>query len=63
MQINRLFEMVYLLLNKKSMTAGELATHFEVSPRTIYRDVELLSSGGNTHLYDQGQGWWNFTAP
>lgn len=46
MQINRLFEMVYLLLNKKSMTAGELATHFEVSPRTIYRDVELLSSAG-----------------
>ncbi|MEG1516678.1 MAG: HTH domain-containing protein, partial [Clostridia bacterium] len=46
MQINRLFEMVYLLLNKECTTAGTLAQHFEVSPRTIYRDVELLSSAG-----------------
>lgn len=56
MQINRLFEMVYLLLNKKSMTAGELATHFEVSPRTIYRDVELLSSAGIPIYMTKGKG-------
>ncbi|MEG0050492.1 MAG: HTH domain-containing protein, partial [Clostridia bacterium] len=35
MQINRLFEMVYILLDKKKVTAGELARRFEVSPRTI----------------------------
>lgn len=29
MQINRLFEIIYLLLNKKFMTANELAEHFE----------------------------------
>ncbi|MEG2951203.1 MAG: HTH domain-containing protein, partial [Clostridia bacterium] len=46
MQINRLFEMVYILLDKKKVTAGELARRFEVSPRTIYRDAELLSSAG-----------------
>lgn len=40
MQINRLFEIVYLLLEKKQITAKELAEHFEVSTRTIYRDVE-----------------------
>lgn len=56
MQINRLFEMVYLLLNKKSMTAGELAAHFEVSPRTIYRDVELLSSAGIPIYMTKGKG-------
>ena len=56
MQINRLFEMVYLLLNKKSMTAGELATHFEVSPRTNYRDVELLSSAGIPIYMTKGKG-------
>ena len=56
MQINRLFEMVYLLLNKKNMTAGELATHFEVSPRTIYRDVELLSSAGIPIYMTKGKG-------
>lgn len=56
MQINRLFELVYLLLNKKSMTAGELASHFEVSPRTIYRDVELLSAAGIPVYMTKGKG-------
>lgn len=56
MQINRLFEMVYLLLNKESITAGELARQFEVSPRTIYRDVELLSSAGIPIYMTKGKG-------
>ena len=46
MQINRLFEIVYILLDKKQVTAKELAEHFEVSTRTIYRDVETLSGAG-----------------
>ena len=40
---NRLFEIVYILLQKKKITARELAEKFEVSTRTIYRDVETLS--------------------
>lgn len=56
MQINRLFETVYLLLNKESVTAGELAHHFEVSIRTIYRDVELLSSAGIPIYMTKGKG-------
>lgn len=56
MQINRLFEMIYLLLDKKSVTAGEMAKHFEVSPRTIYRDVELLSSAGIPIYMTKGKG-------
>lgn len=56
MQINRLFEMVYLLLNKECVTAGELAKHFEVSPRTIYRDVELLSLAGIPIYMTKGKG-------
>jgi len=44
MQVNsRLFEIVYLLLKKKKVTAKELAERFEVSTRTIYRDIEVLS--------------------
>lgn len=46
MQINRLFEIIYLLLDRKMITAGELAEHFEVSTRTIYRDVDTLSEVG-----------------
>lgn len=56
MQINRLFEMVYLLLNKKRCTASELAEHFEVSTRTIYRDVELLSTAGIPIFMTKGKG-------
>lgn len=44
MQINRLFEIVYMLLERKNITAKELADKFEVSTRTIYRDVEILSA-------------------
>ena len=44
MQINRLFEIVYILLDKKIITSKELAERFEVSQRTIYRDIETLSS-------------------
>ena len=44
MQVNnRLFEIVYILMQKKKVTAKELADKFEVSTRTIYRDIETLS--------------------
>ena len=56
MQINRLFEIVYLLLDKKQMTAKELAEHFEVSTRTIYRDVESLSTAGIPIYMSKGKG-------
>ena len=46
MQINRCFELTYLLLEKGRMTAGQLAEHFEVSSRTIYRDIDTLSLAG-----------------
>jgi len=56
MQINRLFEIVYLLLEKKQMTAKELAEHFEVSARTVYRDVETLSAAGIPIYMAKGKG-------
>lgn len=43
MKNNRLFGIIYLLLTNKSMTAAELAAYFEVSTRTIYRDIDALS--------------------
>ncbi|ETI90862.1 YafY family protein [Clostridium sp. LQ25] len=44
--MKRLFEIMYLLSEKKCIKASELAEHFEVSVRTIYRDVEVLSMAG-----------------
>lgn len=44
--LNRMLSMIYILMNKGTVTAGELARRFEVSTRTIYRDVETLSMAG-----------------
>lgn len=44
--LNRMLGMIYILMNKGTVTAGELAGRFEVSTRTIYRDVEALSMAG-----------------
>ena len=46
MQENRLFKILYCLLDKGQSTAPELAEQFEVSVRTIYRDIDALSSAG-----------------
>ncbi len=46
MSDSRLFKILYYLLDKGHATASELAAEFEVSTRTIYRDVEALSSAG-----------------
>lgn len=56
MQINRLFEIVYILLNKKTITASQLAAHFEVSRRTICRDIEALCQAGIPICTAKGKG-------
>lgn len=44
--MNRLLSIIYILMNKGTITAAELAKRFEVSVRTIYRDIETLSMAG-----------------
>ena len=56
MKENRYFQMIYLLLEKGSMTAPELADYFEVSVRTIYRDIDILSSAGIPVYATRGKG-------
>ncbi len=46
MQESRLFKIVYYLIDKGQSTAPELAEKFEVSVRTIYRDIDVLSEAG-----------------
>ncbi|MFD1412469.1 helix-turn-helix transcriptional regulator [Oceanobacillus jeddahense] len=46
MKESRLFKIMYYLLNKEKATASELAEKFEVSLRTIYRDIDVISSAG-----------------
>lgn len=56
MKLNRMFEIVYLLLERKKLTANELANHFEVSKRTILRDIEALSIAGIPLYTSKGKG-------
>lgn len=46
MKENRLFKIVYYILDKGRVTAPELAEKFEVSVRTIYRDIDVIGSAG-----------------
>ena len=41
--VNRLFGICYQLMQRDKIPAKELAERYEVSVRTIYRDVEILS--------------------
>lgn len=56
MQESRLFKIVYYLLEKGKSTAPELAEEFEVSIRTIYRDIDALSAAGIPIYASQGKG-------
>lgn len=56
MQESRLFRIVYYLLDKGKSTAPELAEKFEVSVRTIYRDIDIISSMGIPIYAVQGKG-------
>jgi len=56
MQESRLFRIVYYLLDKGKSSAPELAEKFEVSVRTIYRDIDIISSMGIPVYAMQGKG-------
>ena len=56
MKDNRLFRILYYILEKGKVTASELADKFEVSVRTIYRDIESISSAGIPIYALQGKG-------
>ncbi len=46
MKIDRLVSIIMILLDKKRIGAKELADIFEVSPRTIYRDIDTINIAG-----------------
>ncbi|MBN1533818.1 MAG: YafY family transcriptional regulator [Spirochaetes bacterium] len=46
MKIDRLFAIVMLIINRRRVSADELARYFEVSVRTIYRDIDSINMAG-----------------
>lgn len=46
MRIDRMLGIIVLLLNRNKITAKELSRRFDVSVRTIYRDIEAICLAG-----------------
>jgi len=46
MKVDRLVSIILLLLEKQRVGAQQLAELFEVSPRTIYRDIDAINLAG-----------------
>lgn len=55
MKIDRLFKITFILIEKKSVTAQELAKEFGISVRTIYRDIDILSTCGIPVYTEKGR--------
>ena len=56
MKIERLIGILSILLQREKVTAPELAEQFEVSRRTIQRDIEALCRAGIPLAATQGAG-------
>ncbi|OMF28940.1 YafY family protein [Paenibacillus sp. FSL H8-0259] len=56
MRVDRLLSMLLIISGKGTATGKELAEHFEVSLRTIYRDIEKISEAGIPIASSSGKG-------
>jgi len=56
MKIDRLISIIMILLGKERIGAKELADMFDVSPRTIYRDIDTINMAGIPILSISGVG-------
>ncbi len=55
MKLDRMIGILSILLQQDRVTAASLAEKFEVSRRTIYRDIESLCMAGIPMVTEQGQ--------
>ena len=56
MKLDRLIGILSILLQQDKITANQLADKFEVSCRTILRDIDDISKSGIPIVTSQGQG-------
>jgi len=54
---DRLFQIVQLLRGQRVVTAAELAQELEISPRTVYRDIQDLVASGVPIEGEAGVGY------
>jgi len=56
-QLPRLISILTLLKSKRLLTASELSERFDVSIRTIYRDIRKLEEAGVPIITIEGKGY------
>jgi len=54
MKLERIISMIYMLLNHEILSASALAEKYNVSQRTIYRDIETICAAGIPVVSYQG---------
>ncbi|MFB1099978.1 helix-turn-helix transcriptional regulator [Terribacillus sp. JSM ZJ617] len=54
MKLERMISIIYKLLNHEVLSASVLAEEFQVSPRTIYRDIDVICAAGIPVISYQG---------
>ncbi len=55
MKIDRLLSITLMLINRHMVTARELSEKYEVTIRTIYRDIEAIIAAGIPVVAYQGK--------
>ena len=56
-RLSRLTAILIQLQSKRIVTASELANKFNISKRTIYRDIKALEQSGVPVLMEEGKGY------
>lgn len=54
LKLERLVSIIYKLLNNEVLSASTLAEEYQVSPRTIYRDIDVICAAGFPVVSHQG---------
>lgn len=54
LKLERLVSIIYKLLNHEVLSASTLAEEYQVSPRTIYRDIDVICAAGFPVVSHQG---------
>lgn len=57
-RIDRLFGILTLLQSKKYLTGGQIAERFDISVRTVYRDVKALNEQGIPVGFEPNKGYF-----
>ncbi|RZK82693.1 MAG: YafY family transcriptional regulator [Pedobacter sp.] len=57
-RIDRLFGILVLLQTRKYITADQISMQFDISVRTVYRDIKALSEQGIPISFEQPKGYF-----